>query len=166
MAGFSEILGQERVVGHFRNAIKLNKISHAYILNGERGMGKKMMAGAFAMTVQCQEGKDEPCMRCHSCKQFMSGNNPDIRWVTHEKPSSISVEDIRTQVNNDIIIRPYEYKRKIYIIDEAEKMTTASQNALLKTIEEPPGYAVILLLTSNKDNFVKMCSYGHETCGE
>lgn len=151
MAGFSEILGQERVVGHFRNAIKLNKISHAYILNGERGMGKKMMAGAFAMTVQCQEGKDEPCMRCHSCKQFMSGNNPDIRWVTHEKPSSISVEDIRTQVNNDIIIRPYEYKRKIYIIDEAEKMTTASQNALLKTIEEPPGYAVILLLTSNKE---------------
>lgn len=151
MAGYSEILGQQKVVEHFRNAIKLNKISHAYILNGEQGMGKKMMAGAFAMTVQCEKGGTEPCMTCHSCKQFISGNNPDIKWVTHEKPASISVEDIRTQVNNDIVIRPYEYKRKIYIIDEAEKMTTASQNALLKTIEEPPEYAVILLLTSNKE---------------
>lgn len=151
MAGFDEISGQEKIVEHFLNAIKRNKISHAYILNGERGMGKKMMAKAFAMTVQCEKGGDTPCMSCHSCKQFISGNHPDIRWVTHEKPASISVEDIRIQVNNDIMIRPYEYKRKIYIIDEAEKMTVASQNALLKTIEEPPEYAVLLLLTLNKE---------------
>lgn len=151
MAGFREIIGQEKIVEHFRNAIRYDKISHAYILNGEQGMGKKMIAEAFAMTVQCENGADEPCMSCHSCKQAMSGNNPDIRWVKHEKPATISVEDIRLQANNDIVIKPYEYKRKIYIIDEAEKMTAASQNALLKTIEEPPGYAVILLLTSNKE---------------
>ena len=150
MAGFDEILGQEKVVEHFKNAIKLDKISHAYIINGEKGMGKKMMAKAFAMTVQCERGGDEPCMECHSCKQFLSGNNPDIKWVTHEKPATISVEEVRTQINNDIIIRPYAYKRKIYIVDEAEKMNTAAQNALLKTIEEPPSYGVILLLTSNK----------------
>lgn len=151
MAGFHEIIGQEKIVEHFRNAIKINKISHAYILNGEQGMGKKMMAGAFAMTVQCEKQGEEPCMECHSCKQFLSGNNPDIRWVSHEKPNTISVEDIRTQLNNDIVIRPYEYVHKVYIIDEAEKMTVASQNALLKTIEEPPAYAIILLLTANKD---------------
>lgn len=151
MAGFSEISGQEKVVGHFLNAIKMNKISHAYIINGEKGMGKKMMAKAFAMTVQCEKGRFEPCMECHSCRQFISGNHPDIKWVTHEKPATISVEDIRIQVNNDIMIRPYEYKRKIYIIDEAEKMNAASQNALLKTIEEPPEYVVLLLLTSNKE---------------
>ena len=79
MAGFDEILGQEKVVEHFKNAIKLDKISHAYIINGEKGMGKKMMAKAFAMTVQCERGGDEPCMECHSCKQFLSGNNPDIK---------------------------------------------------------------------------------------
>lgn len=151
MAGFDEISGQERIVEHFLNAIKTNKISHAYILNGEKGMGKKMIAKAFAMTVQCEKGGNTPCMSCHSCRQFISGNHPDIKWVTHEKSASISVEDIRTQVNNDIMIRPYEYKRKIYIINEAEKMTAASQNALLKTIEEPPAYAVLLLLTSNKE---------------
>ena len=154
MAGFREIIGQEKIVEHFRNAIRYDKISHAYILTGEQGMGKKMIAEAFAMTVQCENGADEPCMSCHSCKQAMSGNNPDIRWVKHEKPATISVEDIRMQVNNDIVIKPYEYKRKIYIIDEAEKMTAASQNALLKTIEEPPGYAVILLLTTNQEAFL------------
>ncbi len=151
MAGFSKIIGQDKLVEHFQNAIKMNKISHAYILNGESGMGKKMLAKAFAMTVQCEKKGTEPCMECHSCKQFLSGNNPDIRWVTHEKPASISVEDIRTQLNNDIVIRPYEYSHKVYIIDEAEKMTVASQNALLKTIEEPPSYAIILLLTANKE---------------
>lgn len=151
MAGFQEIIGQEKIVEHFRNAIKMNKISHAYILNGEQGMGKKMVAGAFAMTVQCEKKGEEPCMECHSCKQFLSGNNPDIRWVSHEKPNTISVEDIRMQLNNDIVIRPYEYAHKVYIIDEAEKMTPASQNALLKTIEEPPAYAIILLLTANKE---------------
>ena len=116
MAGFREIIGQEKIVEHFRNAIRYDKISHAYILNGEQGMGKKMIAEAFAMTVQCENGAYEPCMSCHSCKQAMSGNNPDIRWVKHEKPATISVEDIRMQVNNDIVIKPYEYKRKIYIV--------------------------------------------------
>lgn len=151
MAGFKEIIGQEKIIEHFQRAIEMDKISHAYILNGEKGMGKKMLARAFAMAVQCEKGGMEPCMECHSCKQCLSGNNPDIRWVTHEKPASISVEDIRQQVNRDIDIKPYEYKKKIYIIDEAEKMTPASQNALLKTIEEPPAYALVILLTTNKE---------------
>jgi DNA polymerase-3 subunit delta' len=74
--------------------------------------------------------------------------------VQHEKPNTISVDDIRSQVNNDIGIKPYSSKRKIYIIDEAEKMNVQAQNALLKTIEEPPAYAVIILLTTNADNFL------------
>lgn len=151
MAGFREIVGQDSVVEHFRNAIKLNKISHAYIINGENGMGKKMMARAFSTTLQCENKGDEPCMECHSCKQAISNNNPDIRWITHEKPNVISVEEIRQQVNSDVQIKPYSNQYKIYIIDEASKMNTAAQNALLKTIEEPPVYVVILLLTDNKD---------------
>ncbi len=151
MAGFDKIIGQEKLIRHFENAIRLNKISHAYIIDGEIGMGKKMIANAFAQTVECEEGGIRPCMKCHSCKQALSGNNPDIRQVVHEKPNTISVEEIRTQVNQDILIRPYEYRKKIYIIDEAEKMTVQAQNTLLKTIEEPPEYGLILLLTSNKE---------------
>ena len=78
----------------------------------------------------------------------MSGNHPDIIYVEHEKPNVISVDNIRQQVNGDISIKPYSGAHKIYIIDEAEKMNVQAQNALLKTLEEPPEYAVILLLAT------------------
>ena len=76
----------------------------------------------------------------------MSKNQPDIIYVSHEKPNTISVDDIRAQINNDVAIKPYSSKYKVYIINEAEKMTPQAQNAILKTLEEPPAYAVILLL--------------------
>ena len=151
MAGFSEILGHEQIIEHLQNAIKLQKVSHAYILDGEEGAGKNMLARAFAQTLQCERGGTEPCGECHSCKQAQSGNQPDIIKVTHEKPNTISVDDIRTQVNNDIVIKPYSSKYKIYIIPEADLMSAQAQNALLKTIEEPPEYAVIMLLTENAE---------------
>lgn len=154
MAGFSEILGHEQIIEHLRNAIQMNKVSHAYILDGEEGAGKKMLARAFAETLQCEQGGTEPCGVCHSCKQAVSGNQPDIIWVSHEKPASIGVEDIREQLCGDIQIKPYSSPYKIYIVDEAEKMTVQAQNALLKTIEEPPAYGVILLLTTNADAFL------------
>ena len=81
--------------------------------------------------------------------QFDSGSHPDIRYVSHEKPDIISVDEIREQVDRDVIIKPYSSKYKIYIIDEAEKLPERSQNALLKTIEEPPAYVVIMLLVNN-----------------
>ena len=93
-------------------------------------------------------------MNCHSCRQVLSNNHPDLIYVTHEKPSSIGVDDIRKQINDTIWIRPYIGRYKIYIVDEAEKMNQQAQNALLKTIEEPPAYAVILLLTNNADTFL------------
>ena len=154
MAGFSEILGHEQIIEHLQNAIKLQKVSHAYILDGEEGAGKNMLARAFAQTLQCERGGTEPCGECHSCKQAMSGNQPDIITVTHEKPASIGVEDIRGQLCGDIQIKPYSSPYKIYIVDEAEKMTVQAQNALLKTIEEPPAYGVIMLLTTNADAFL------------
>ena len=154
MAGFSEIVGHEEIIEHLQNAIEADKVSHAYILNGPDKAGKMMIAKAFAQTLQCEKGGIEPCMECHSCKQAMSGNQPDIIYVRHEKPNTISVDDIRTQINNDIVVKPYSSKRKIYIVDEAEKMNQQAQNALLKTIEEPPAYAVLLLLTTNADTFL------------
>ena len=93
-------------------------------------------------------------MNCHACKQVLSGNHPDLIHVTHEKPGSIGVDDIREQINDTIMIRPYSSYYKVYIVDDAEKMTIQAQNALLKTIEEPPSYAVIILLTINEDLFL------------
>lgn len=154
MAGFKEIIGHEQIIEHLQNAITMDKVSHAYIFNGPDKSGKMMLAEAFATTLQCEQGKNEPCMECHSCKQALGHNQPDIIYVSHEKPNTISVDDIRTQLNNDIGIKPYSSKYKIYIVDEAEKMNVQAQNALLKTIEEPPAYAVILLLTTNADMFL------------
>ncbi len=145
---FQDVIGQEQITGHLQNAIRMGKISHAYIIQGEAGSGKKMLADIFATTLQCEEGGIEPCGHCQSCKQAVSGNHPDIRRVTHEK-ATIGVDDIRLQLNNDIMVKPYSRPYKVYIIDEAEKMTEQAQNAMLKTIEEPPEYAVIFLLTVN-----------------
>ena len=149
MAKFADIIGQEQLKEHIQNAITSNKVSHAYIINGERNAGKEFIARIFAMTLQCEKGGVEPCNECHSCKQALSHNQPDIVYISHEKPNSIGVEDIRGQINNDIGIKPYSSPRKIYIMNEGEKMTPQAQNALLKTLEEPPEYAVIFILTDN-----------------
>ena len=151
MATFQDIIGQKQLVEHLKNAISSQKISHAYIINGERSSGKEFIAGVFAQALQCEAEGIEPCNECHSCKQAVSGNHPDIIKVTHEKPNTIGVEDIRTRINNDIGIKPYSGPYKIYIMNEGEKMTVQAQNALLKTIEEPPAYAIILILTTNLD---------------
>lgn len=154
ITGFQDILGNDMVKEHFKKAIENHKISHAYILTGEAGMGRKSIANAFAMTLLCEKGGSEPCMVCHSCKQVLGGNHPDLIYVSHEKPGSIGVDDIREQINDTIMIRPYSSYYKIYIVDEAEKMTVQAQNALLKTIEEPPSYAVIILITTNQEAFL------------
>lgn len=144
-----DVLGHEQTILHMKHAIEMDKVSHAYIISGEKGSGKKLLADLFAQTLQCERKGTEPCMECQSCKQALSLNQPDIIRVMHEKPNTISVEDIRTQINGDIMIRPYSSPYKIYIVDEAEKLSVQAQNALLKTIEEPPVYAVLLLLTTN-----------------
>lgn len=154
MAKFTDIIGQEQLKEHLQNAISMNKVSHAYIINGERSSGKEFIAKVFAAALQCEKGGVEPCGECHSCKQALSGNQPDIIFVSHDKPNTIGVEDIRAQINNDIAIKPYSSPRKVYIMNEGEKMTVQAQNALLKTLEEPPEYAVILILTANVDSLL------------
>lgn len=155
MNSFGEIYGHDKIKNHLQNAIELDKISHAYIFNGGLGSGKKSVAQLFSKTLQCEAGKTEPCNECRSCKQTETKNQPDIIWVTHEKGGSIGVDDIREQLIGDIQIKPYSSKYKIYIIDEAEKLTVQAQNAMLKTIEEPPSYGIIILLTTNADIFLQ-----------
>lgn len=148
---WSTIVGQNQLIKNLKNALIHEKISHAYMIQGEKLSGKKMIANAFARALQCESDGDKPCNKCRSCKQAMNGNHPDIIYVEHEKPNVISVENVRTQINGDIGIKPYSGRHKIYIIDEAEKMNQQAMNALLKTLEEPPEYAVIILLVTSQD---------------
>ena len=129
MAGFHDIIGHEKIKEHLQKAIGYQRVSHAYILSGEEGMGRKTIAKAFAMTLLCEKHGTEPCMECHSCKQFLSGNHPDVIWVTHEKPASIGVDDVRIQINDTVSIRPYSSPYKIYLVDEAEKMGVSDGQA-------------------------------------
>lgn len=156
MSGFKDVVGHKNIIKYIQNAVTANAVSHAYILNGDRGSGKKLLANLFAMSLQCENrGQDgDACGKCQSCRQAMSANQPDIIRVIHEKPNTISVDDIREQVNDDIVIRPYSSKYKIYIIADADLMSVQAQNALLKTIEEPPAYALIMLLTENADTLL------------
>ena len=160
MGSFKDVVGHKDIINYIRSAVTENRVSHAYILNGERGAGKKMLASLFAMTLLCEKQGPEPCNECHSCRQANSGNHPDIIRVTHEKPNTISVDDIRRQVNDDIQIKPYQGPWKIYIIAEADLMTVQAQNALLKTIEEPllptiTSRCVMLKLRNIKDTLIR-----------
>lgn len=149
MAGLEDILGNEHIVEHFKKAIENNKISHAYIINGEKGMGKRTVAKAFAMTLLCEEKGTVPCIKCHSCVQALTDNNPDLIMITPDKPTTLSIDHIRQTLVNDVELKPYSNSHKVYIVEDAELMNNAAQNAILKTIEEPPEYAVIILLTTN-----------------
>lgn len=154
MAGLKDILGNDHIVEHFTKALEHDKISHAYIINGEKGMGKKTTAKAFAMTLLCEEKQAQPCMKCHSCIQALTDNNPDIIYISPDKPTTLSIDHIRQHLVGDIGLKPYSYSHKIYIIENADLMNVQAQNAILKTIEEPPEYAVIMLLTTNVGNML------------
>ena len=139
MANFKDIIGQDQIKTHLLDGILQGNISHAYIINGETGSGRRLLASALTKALLCENRstQGDACGVCKSCKQADSNNHPDVRFVTHEK-ASISVDDIREQLINDITIKPYSSAYKIYIIPDANKMTEQAQNALLKTIEEPP----------------------------
>lgn len=141
------ILGNEKIRHHLRESIIKRSISHAYILAGDKGIGKSKIAREFAMELICD--KNTGCGECPACRQFLAGAYPDFFYMDAEGKESIGIDRIRENIVNDVSIRPYHGKVKIYIIDEADKMTVGAQNALLKTIEEPPEYVVILLLVRN-----------------
>lgn len=153
MTMFSEVVGHERLISYFERSISHQNISHAYLLTGEQGMGKMTLARAWAKALLCEQGTG--CGVCHACRQFQTGNHPDVCYVQHEKPASIGVDEIREQLVADAEIRPYQGKYKIYIVDDAEKMTVQAQNALLKTMEEPPAYVMILLLATSEESMLQ-----------
>ena len=136
MAGIFKILGHERALRFFNRSIQANKVSHAYLISGEEGVGKRLVAQDFAMKLFCQ-GKEKPCGRCPACLQILAGSHPDYFHVDAEGKNSLGIDKIRGIVDS-MGIRPFQSRYKVYLIDEADRMTIAAQNAFLKTIEEPP----------------------------
>lgn len=150
---FDRIVGHREIIEHIQSSIKFNRVNHAYIFDGPDGMGKMTLARAFAKTLNCEAGGIEPCNSCISCKTFDEDNNPDIIYVTH-KTTVISVDDVREQIVQNLAVKPYKNRYKIFIIPEAHKMNEAAQNAFLKSLEEPPEYGIFMLLSENCNNFL------------
>jgi len=160
---FRNVIGQKDAAGHLQNALRTGQQSHAYILCGEKGTGRRALAGAFAAALQCENRQDtdkgpEACGVCPSCMQAASDSHPDIVWLVGSRKSdgsetALGVEDIRS-MRADVKIRPYSSAHKVYILQDADKMTPQAQNALLKTLEEPPEYAVVILLAEGSEGFL------------
>ena len=153
MYRFQEIWGNQRLLRHLHMAVKNQKTSHAYLFVGGAGAGKRMIANTFAKYLLCTAKQEEPCDACDSCRIFDSGNHPDVIYVTSQK-KTLGVDEIRGQILETVDIKPYHYDKKIYISHQAHTMTVQAQNALLKTLEEPPAYAVFLLLAEKTDAFL------------
>ncbi|SMP56500.1 DNA polymerase III subunit delta' [Anoxynatronum buryatiense] len=152
---FAGIVGQDAVKKLLTQALNSRQFSHAYLFEGPPGLGKETMAREFAAAIFCSHEKP-PCHTCKSCRQVMAGSHPEFRWILPENPekdTSLSVETIRGLIK-DIYLKPYESDWKIYVIPQAEIMTPQAQNALLKTLEEPPDHAVIVLATSRPETLL------------
>ena len=142
---FSSIVGQDYMVSILKNAIKNDKISHAYIFSGPRGTGKTSTAKVFAKAINCLNPTEEgPCNECESCLHFKE--NADI--IEIDAASNNGVDEIREIINN-IKLAPAYSKYKVYIIDEVHMLSTSAFNALLLTLEEPPKHVVFILATTN-----------------
>lgn len=154
MYAFKEIVGNELIIKNIQTAIAARKLSHAYILEGAKGMGKKLLANTIAKTLECKTKQNSPCGVCTSCKVFDSGNHTDVFYIRPEKTKSLGIDIIREQIIQAVSIKPYEHDYKIFIIEHADTMTIQAQNALLKTLEEPPAYAVFFLLAESTEAFL------------
>lgn len=148
---FNNILGNDNIKELLTNAVKNNKTSHSYMFVGTDGIGKKMIAKEFAKMILCTD-ENKYCGTCKSCIEFDGENNPDFRIIEPDG-NSLKIEQIR-EFQNKVSEKPIISNRKVYIINDSDKMTTEAQNCLLKTLEEPPEFVTIILIGSNENSFL------------
>lgn len=154
MYTFGEIRGNTPLVEQLRRSAASGRSSHAYLFLGGAGAGKRLIANTFAKALQC-EGEKRPCDSCKSCHAFNHGNHPDVIYFQPLKNGkTYTIEDVREQLLETVDLKPFQYEKKIYIIEKADTLNIQSQNALLKTLEEPPAHAVFLLLAERAEAFL------------
>jgi DNA polymerase-3 subunit delta' len=152
MMRFDELLGQDRVVNALRRSIAAHRVAHAYLFEGIPGCGRRTTALALIASLFChQPVTGEACGSCPSCKKLAAGNHPDLHLLQPlPDKRDISIEQVR-ELQQMLSLRPFEAKRKACLIDPAERMSIGAANSLLKTLEEPPGDSLLILLTSQAD---------------
>ncbi len=155
---FENLVGNEKIKSMLINAVQTNNILHSYLFTGIDGIGKSLFAKEFAKMILCMSNGDEdviskPCRTCKSCIEFESGNNPDFLQIDAEDGKTIKIEQIR-YLQEKIAEKPVTSDKKVYIINDSETMTREAQNALLKTLEEPPTYATLILITANESKLL------------
>ena len=148
---FENIIGNKKNKEILEKAIEINKTSHSYIFCGTEGIGKKLIAKELAKKILCLKEKANDC-DCKSCIEFDSDNNPDFQLI-ESVDGKIKIEQIR-QMQRKVAEKPIISNNKVYIIDDADTMTTEAQNCLLKTLEEPPEYITIILICTNEGNLL------------
>ena len=149
---FENIVGNDKIKELLQNSIKNKKVSHSYLFIGQEGIGKKMIAMDFAKAILCLDEKSKYCNVCKSCIEFDSNNNPDFK-ILEPDGNSIKIEQIR-ELQSKIIEKPIISSKKVYIINDSDKMTKEAQNCLLKTLEEPPEFATIILIGANESAYL------------
>jgi DNA polymerase-3 subunit delta' len=146
---FKDILGHDRIIEVLRRSLQSGKIAHSYLFEGVPGSGRKKTALTLIQGLFCTVLPDDACGECPSCRKIDGGNHPDIHLIAPlPDKRDISIEQLR-EMQHILSLRPYEAPRKACIIDPAERMSVSAANSLLKTLEEPPGNALIILLTEN-----------------
>lgn len=155
---FPGIIGNDSIKDNLGRRIAAGENTHAYIIEGDVGSGKKTMATLASAAASCEHRYDEeyslPCGECAVCRRIISGISPDTVVISSGERASIGVDDIRA-IRSGLYTVPNDSDVRTYIIENAEKMTTAAQNALLLTLEEPPSYAVFLLLTEDSSGLLE-----------
>ncbi len=149
---FEKIYGNYKIKETLTKAVKQNTVSHSYLFIGNSGIGKKMIAKEFSKMLLCIQ-EEKYCGKCKSCIEFDSNNNPDFLLIEPDG-NSIKIDQIR-YLQKKIQEKPIISSKKVYIIDSADKMTKEAQNCLLKTLEEPPSFAILILIGSNESDFLQ-----------
>lgn len=149
---FENIIGNEKNKAFFNKIIDSNNIVHSYMFEGIDGIGKSMFAKEFAKMILCMGENKKHCRNCKSCVEFLSNNNPDFIQINPDG-KVIKIEQIR-KMQEKILEKPIVSEKKVYIINDADLMTKEAQNCLLKTLEEPPKYIVIILVLSSESKIL------------
>ena len=148
---FNDIIGNEKIKDNLQRIIKSNKIGHSYLFVGQEGIGKKIIAKEFARKILCLN-ENSDCKTCKSCMEFEGGNNPDYIEILPDG-KTLKIDQIR-EIQKKFYEKPVICKKKVYIIDDSDLMTKEAQNCLLKTLEEPPQFIVIILIAKDEDKLL------------